>query len=114
MIKVGHRYDKEYPEDWPWVYFHCNAERFVDEVYNKGKSSEEWGPPDLVGSTTPLDEVHDGIHEVSLYGSQAHLYLWTSVDEWKVKWRKGLITFPEDAVAEAHAKKLFDKCAGWV
>ena len=61
----------ELEHDWPFIYFHGNAEGVV----NQNKSSEQ--APDLVSADVSVAEVEDGEHTVFVYGFQAILFLWT-------------------------------------
>jgi hypothetical protein len=64
------------PCPWPFVYFHGDAEGWANN-HNADASSDDWCAPDLVAGDAPLGTVADGIHDVSVYGKPAKLYLWT-------------------------------------
>lgn len=104
--------DDESPR-FPWwgVYFHGEAERFVDARWNFDPPCA----PDLVGASVSSREVPDGRHDVTVYGRPAVLFLWERDDRYPyadedgrpTRWRRGYVVFEDDTVAYELARQRF-------
>jgi len=97
------RNDPDGPHDWPYIYFHGQAEDLVDEKWNKTRTEEEWSAPDLVASDTPIASVADGMYDVTVYAHEATLFIWSRADGM----RRGLIVLEDDKKSMADAERKF-------
>ena len=119
----------DYPEIWPWIYFHGQAEDHVmayqDHLILKGEiEKDNWEAPDLVRSNTPIEQVEDGkFNRVDFVdGTEMLLTLWSTNPEYKQDYqtgvfnfkahRRGLITLYSDKEAREYAFECFDKRQG--
>lgn len=118
-MKFVARDDKASQYSWHSVYFHYECEDYVNSVYNKNVSDEEWCAPDLVGGLQPMDEVEDGVYDCMVYNEPAKLFIWTDKElslvfrfgggkpDRKAREfiRRGLIVFPGDEKAMKYAQQ---------
>ena len=95
-------------QDWPWVYFHGEVEdHFWDKAFGKTTSA-----PDLVEANAPFPG--DGIHIVTIEGSnrEAAAYLWH--DEKRNGLARGLIVFLDDEKAKTQTEKAYKERYRWL
>jgi hypothetical protein len=103
MLNFCARNDPEGPHDWPYIYFHGQAEDLVDEKWNKTRTEEEWSAPDLVASDTQIASVADGTYDVTVYAHPAKLFIWSRRDIMC----RGLIVLEGDQKSMADAERKF-------
>jgi hypothetical protein len=118
-IKLYIRKDLRGAHAWPFIYFDCAVERYVDRRCNSRRRTPRvgyrWCAPDLISASIPLEEAPPGVTRVEACGRPAFLFLWVMRSEYSTgpPQRRGYVVFADDKDAVRRARRSMHSGAGW-